>query len=196
MMKKTLFIERRWRMPCESGLRQQNAATWLLIHILIIPHVMGMLRVCYWLSHCAIDIITEVFFLLVARFICYDICERVPIKLPNHKDASKVVMEDSQESTPSSTRNSNGKHNINIPSWPANRHDKHLQKCREALIQWRNECWLKNHSYCTWDSLGLLPDKVLGFLAHSAYLETPEMIKAELSEDWDFVDTYICLRGF
>lgn len=69
------------------------------------------------------------------------------------------------------------------------RREERRAACRDFLIKWRKDCWLRNHGDEVWGPEILLSDKVVTKLAATASLQTTEDIRDEV-EGWWFWERY------
>ena len=76
-----------------------------------------------------------------------------------------------------------------VPKQLAPRRTKRLQRCRNAINQWRRATWLENYINCAWGPNILVPDAIVTKLAARSHILTVEDIKKEIPE-WELVDDH------
>ena len=93
---------------------------------------------------------------------------------------------ETDEPTPTNTTTN---HSAKATKGTGPRREERRAACRDFLLKWRVDCWLKNHKDEVWGPEVLLSDKVLTKLAATASLQTKEDIRDEV-EGWWFWERY------
>lgn len=74
-------------------------------------------------------------------------------------------------------------------SWGNLRAGNHLTMRRQALDDWRYDCWKRNHQFCTFGEVGVMSDTVLATLASSTKIETIDKF-LEAVPRWGYARKY------
>ncbi|KAK7020810.1 hypothetical protein R3P38DRAFT_2781447 [Favolaschia claudopus] len=82
----------------------------------------------------------------------------------------------SAHSTPSKTKNANGKRTM-TSSEPKTRRKEHLKLAREALERWRLKIFLHRYSKSSLPEVGIMPDQILTSLASKRVASLEEMLQ-------------------
>lgn len=74
-------------------------------------------------------------------------------------------------------------------SWGNLRARNHLAMCRQALDDWRYDCWKRDYGFCTFGEVGVMPKTVLSTLALSVKIETVDEL-VEVVSSWGYARKY------
>ena len=74
-------------------------------------------------------------------------------------------------------------------SWGNLRAGNHLATRRQALDDWRYNCWKRDYWFCTFGEVGVMPDAVLSTLASSVKIETVDEL-VEVVPRWGYARKY------
>jgi len=76
-----------------------------------------------------------------------------------------------------------------VKTWGNLRAGKRLTVRRQALEDWRYDCWKRDYRFCSWGAVGVLSDPMLSKLASSVEIATfGDLLEA--AADWGYVGKY------
>jgi len=90
---------------------------------------------------------------------------------------------------PSDDDDSDSGSTVSLKNWGSLRTGTHLTARRQALENWRYDCWKKDYWFCSWGATGILSDLMLSKLASSIKIETVDNL-LEATADWSYMSKY------